>query len=156
MNGKQIGACAVLAVLALGVWAQNLPTHLRALSARGIEVPMDPTAVRAATGYMPPAKVAGYRLCLFSDNGQSARGAAAGALGALSSVAPDVRGEMIYTNPFFRVYAGHCLTKAEATMLLGRLKYSFPKAYIVGYSGAAADFAKVSAGSSVDSTAVAR
>lgn len=156
MNGKRIIGCLVLGCLVFGVKAQNLPTYLRALSDRGVAVSMDPTAVRAATSYLPVAKVAGYRLCLFSDNGQSARGAAAGALGMLSSVAPDVRGEMIYTNPFFRVYAGHCLTKTEAAILLGRLKYSFPKAYIVGYSGSTYDFSKISAVVSADSTAVVR
>ena len=150
---KNVLCCVVLVCGVLGGRAQSLPIYLRALSDRGVEVALDPSAVRAASSYTPAPKVAGYRLCLFSDNGQSARGAAAGALGMLSSVAPDVRGEMVYTNPFFRVYAGHCLTKAEATTLLGRLKSSFPKAYIVGYSGSVTDFLKNTPISSADSTA---
>lgn len=108
-------------------------------SGSGVSVSLDVATATAVNAYAKPEKVAAYRVCVFSDNSQSARGAAASALGAIGTVASGVKGDMIYDNPFFRVYAGHCLTKTEATILLGRLKGSFPKAFIVPWAMNVAD-----------------
>lgn len=102
-------------------------------------VSLDVATATAVNAYAKPEKVAAYRVCVFSDNSQSARGAAASALGAIGTVANGVKGDMVYDNPFFRVYAGYCLTKTEATILLGRLKGSFPKAFIVPWAMNVAD-----------------
>lgn len=91
---------------------------------------LDQNASRATDMAGARQKISAFRVCLFSDNSQMARGAANAAIGQLHSVAPGVSGEAIYENPFFKAYAGYCLNRLEATRLLGRLKNIFPRAII--------------------------
>lgn len=117
--------------------------YIRNLNMMGQSVSLDIKVATAVNAYVAPPKIMGYRVCVFSDNSQSARGAAGGALSVVRSVASGVSANMIYDNPFFRVYAGYCTTKIEATILLGRLKYSFPKAFIVPFAISATDLSPV-------------
>lgn len=115
----------------------NTNFYVRQLSTMGVSVAMDYDVANAVNmavsmGAQAP-RVTGYRVCVFSDNSQTARGAAQSALSVVQRIG-GVASNMIYNNPFFRVYAGHCVNKTEATILLGRLRGTFPKAFIVQYA----------------------
>lgn len=86
---------------------------------------------RVATHRAEPTMVDGYRVGIFFDNGQSARSQAQLMVDSLERHFPNVEATMTYENPYFKVAAGYCLTNEEATMLLERLRYCFPKAYIM-------------------------
>lgn len=76
-----------------------------------------------------PARVRGYRVCIFFDNGQDARAGAMEAKTLFQEHFPDVKLYMVYENPYFRVTVGNCLTIEEAIILKGRLATYFPKAF---------------------------
>lgn len=97
-----------------------------------VKVRLDSSASAAVMSAVQSAKTQGYRVCIFSDNSQTARGAAHAALAQLHQSYADLSGSVIYNNPFFKVNVGYCLTRTEATVLYGKLKYIFPKAFIVG------------------------
>ncbi len=96
----------------------------------GVRVKVDADSKAAIETPKMSGKINGFRVCLFSDNGQTARGAAYAALTQLGEIAPGVIGNVEYDNPFFKVYAGYCLSRSEAVRLLGRLKTVFPRAII--------------------------
>lgn len=79
----------------------------------------------------PIEKVSGYRVCIFFDNTQGARTAAAEAEAKFKAKFPGIPSAVIYPNPTFKVMVGNCLTKAEATILRGRVKDQFPQSTIV-------------------------
>lgn len=141
---KRISLLLLIASLTFTASAQRLNYVVDELTSDGrISIKLDNVTRKAMAAYTRADKVVGYRVCIFSDNGQNARSAAGSALGALQKVSPYTKGEMIYTNPFFRVYAGVCQTKAEATVLLGKLKSSFQRAFIAQMSMTPADFVRL-------------
>lgn len=76
------------------------------------------------------AAVAGYRVCIFSDNGPEAREGAFEAKKLFEETFPDVKVYMGYENPYFKVSVGNCLTAEEAIILKGRVSATFPKAFL--------------------------
>ncbi len=80
---------------------------------------------RAAQRY----RMRGYRVCIFFDNGPSAR---AGAVRARNLFMEKYSGAsyMKYENPYFKVTVGNCLTEEEAIILKGQIVGDFPKAYV--------------------------
>jgi Sporulation related domain. len=76
-------------------------------------------------------KLYGYRVRIFSDNKQNARGASEAALARFKGMYPGLSAYRTYTNPFFKVTVGDFRTKSEAMKLLQQLKGSFPTAFIV-------------------------
>ena len=79
----------------------------------------------------PRENVSGMRVNVFFDNSQNAHGAASAAQEQLKQLFPGVPSDMLYSAPFFKVQAGDCLNRIEATSLRGKLMGVFPKAYIV-------------------------
>lgn len=77
----------------------------------------------------PEARLRGYRVCIFFDNGQDARAGAMAAKQTFEEHFPDIKLYMVYENPYFRVTVGNCLTIEEAVILKGRLASLFPKAF---------------------------
>ena len=75
------------------------------------------------------ARVRGYRVCIFFDNGQDARAGALAAKELFTTNFPDIKLYMVYENPYFRVTVGNCLTIEEAVILKGKLMSLFPKAF---------------------------
>lgn len=71
-----------------------------------------------------------HRVCVFSDNGPSARDGAFAAKALFEETYPDVKVYVDYEIPYFIVSAGNCLTKEEAIMLKGRVSATFPKAFL--------------------------
>lgn len=75
-------------------------------------------------------RFAGYRVCIFSDNGPSAREGAFEAKKLFEEAFPEVKVYMGYENPYFKVSVGNCLTAEEAIILKGRVSERFPKAFL--------------------------
>lgn len=72
----------------------------------------------------------GWRVCIFSDNGQDAREGAREAKSAFRELFPQTNVYDAYDTPYFKVTVGDCLTEEEAIILLERVKPRFPKAFI--------------------------
>ena len=73
----------------------------------------------------------GFRVVIFFDNGSTARSEAEKAMESFTRTYPDVRCDIRYENPYFKVLAGNCATSEDAVILLGRIRQSFPEAYIM-------------------------
>lgn len=76
------------------------------------------------------ARVRGWRVRIFFDNSQNARGQAGRALAQFREMFPEVASYMSYENPYFEVSVGNCLSIEEAVMLRARILSAFPKAFI--------------------------
>lgn len=87
--------------------------------------------VAAASGSERGVRFQGYRLGIYSDNGQDAHGSSLAAKSTFEANFPGINVYWVYDNPYFKVTAGDCLTEEEAVMLLERVRTLFPKAYIV-------------------------
>lgn len=75
--------------------------------------------------------ISGYRVRIFFDNKQSARGESEAALARFESMYHDVRAYRSYANPYFKVTVGDFRSKSEAMELLQRIKGAFPSAFVV-------------------------
>ncbi|MDO4758067.1 MAG: hypothetical protein Q4A18_02240 [Rikenellaceae bacterium] len=141
---KRILISAILLVVSAGVAeAQSLGAFKQQL-AREVVTPEAPEGARVEVAEMgsaadavealsnhnnAPARIRGYRVCIFFDNGQDARAGAMEAKTLFQEHYPDVKLYMVYENPYFRVTVGNCLTIEEAIILKGRLATYFPKAF---------------------------
>ena len=85
--------------------------------------------VAASDRKSAPARLSGYRVCIFFDNGQDARAGAMEAKTLFEEQFPGIKLYMVYENPYFRVTVGNCLTIEEAIILKGKLAATFPKAF---------------------------
>ena len=91
---------------------------------RGIE----PALNREAA---PDEKVKGFRVRIFLDNKQWARTEASAAEKKFKELFPGVACYSEYSEPYFRVTVGDCLTKDEAQMLQAKIIGIFPGAFII-------------------------
>ncbi|MCD7969470.1 MAG: hypothetical protein LUF87_03870 [Alistipes sp.] len=87
--------------------------------------------VRMASSARRNTRVNGYRVRIFFDNKQNARGQANAALNRFRELYPGIPADMKYDVPDFKVTAGYCLTNEEAIILWGRIKNQFPKAFLI-------------------------
>jgi hypothetical protein len=70
--------------------------------------------------------VDGYRVYIFRDNTQYGREKAQSTRARFRTEFPDIRGDtLIYQSPDWMVAVGHCLTREEAAIILGRIKGVF-------------------------------
>jgi hypothetical protein len=88
------------------------------------------SAVRSLAGGQRSDKVRGYRVRIFFDNSQNARGMADGTISRFREMFPDVPAYMSYENPYFKVMVGNCATMEEAIILKGRIEGAFDRAFI--------------------------
>ncbi len=72
-----------------------------------------------------------YRVRIFNDNSQTARGASEAALAGFNAAHPGYPAYRTYTNPFFKVTVGDFRTRSEALQLLGILLAEYPSAFLV-------------------------
>ena len=89
-----------------------------------------------------PKGVSGYRIVIFMSNSQTARRDAVAAQENFTTLFPQEQSYLSYENPYFKVAVGNCTTKEEAIILLGRLRGSFPKAFIMRENIAATEFTR--------------
>ena len=78
-----------------------------------------------------PTNINGYRIVIFMSNTQTARRDAMAIQENFTTLFPKEQSYMTYENPYFKVAVGNCTTQEEAMILLGRLRGSFPKAFIM-------------------------
>ncbi|MBP3550340.1 MAG: hypothetical protein J6J57_01690 [Alistipes sp.] len=86
--------------------------------------------------------VNGYRIVIFMSNAQTARRDAVLAQENFAQLFPQERSYLSYENPYFKVAVGNCTTQEEAMILLGRLRGTFPKAFIMRESIAIGEFTR--------------
>ena len=78
-----------------------------------------------------PKSVSGYRIVIFMSNTQTARRDAVAVQENFATMFPQEQSYLTYENPYFKVAAGNCVSQEEAMILLGKLRRSFPKAFIM-------------------------
>ena len=78
-----------------------------------------------------PKAVNGYRIVIFMSNTQTARRDALAAQENFALLFPQEQSYLTYENPYFKVAIGNCTSQEEAIILLGRLRGTFPKAFIM-------------------------
>lgn len=78
-----------------------------------------------------PQTISGYRVVIFMKNAQSARREAVVIQDSLAQRFPQEQSYLTYENPYFKLSVGNCTTPEEAMTLLGRLRATFPKAFVV-------------------------
>lgn len=75
--------------------------------------------------------ITGYRVRIFNDNKQTARGSSEAAVARFRSLYPGIPAYRTYTSPFFKVTVGDFRSKSEAMWLFQQLTATFPSAFIV-------------------------
>ena len=103
-----------------------LPENVR-VSQSGIVRNAVETRTRANRGKMHN----GYRIRIFFDNSQSARGASEAALYRFKVQNPGISAYRSFSSPYFKVTVGDFRNKSEAMEALGPIKQQFPSAFIV-------------------------
>jgi len=73
----------------------------------------------------------GYRIRIFFDNKQSARGSSEYAISRFKSSHPGIAAYRSFSNPYFKVTVGDFRSKSEAIALLKQIKSDFPSAFVV-------------------------
>ena len=86
--------------------------------------------------------VNGYRIVIFMSNTQSARRDAVATQENFATLFPAEQSYLTYENPYFKVAVGNCTSQEEAIILLGRVKRSFPKAFIMREQINASEFTR--------------
>ena len=86
--------------------------------------------------------VNGYRIVIFMSNAQSARRDAVATQESFALLFPNELSYLTYENPYFKVAVGNCTSQEEAITLLGRLRGTFPKAFIMRESIDVGEFAR--------------
>ena len=86
--------------------------------------------------------VNGYRIVIFMSNSQTARRDAVTTQENFATLFPQEQSYLTYENPYFKVAVGNCTTQEEAMILLGRLRGTFPKAFIMRESIDIGEFAR--------------
>lgn len=79
----------------------------------------------------PARTLSGYRVRIFFDNSQSARGDSEEILEEFGRIWPGIPAYRTYQNPFFEVKTGNFRTKSEAMIFLNKVKTEYPAAIII-------------------------
>jgi hypothetical protein len=74
-------------------------------------------------------EVEGYRVVIFSDNGQYAGDNARTVLETFKNNHPHINAYMVYESPYFKVTVGDCLTLEEASHLMSQLDGEYPELF---------------------------
>ena len=86
--------------------------------------------------------ISGYRIVIFMSNTQTARRDAVMAQDNFTALFPQEHSYLTYENPYFKVAVGNCTSHEEAMILLGRLRGTFPKAFIMRENIEMAEFTR--------------
>ena len=79
----------------------------------------------------PNRKLSGYRIRIFFDNSQSARGASEAVAGGFRSMYPGISVYRTYDSPFFKVTVGNFRNRSDAFAFLQRIKGAYPGAFVM-------------------------
>lgn len=129
----------LLVLCATAATAQNLPTYKRSLqqpdSVWGARITLheaeDITSAFNALAAKPKkGEVYGYRIEIFTDNTQNARAAAFKTCEEFTALYPDIPTKVSYDKLYWKVTVGQCATAEEAISLWGKIKQTYPKAFL--------------------------
>lgn len=87
------------------------------------------SAVRAVEAQRRNKEVNGYRIVIFSNNGQYASDNADKVLSEFKSLYPHINAYLVYESPYFKVSVGDCLSMEEAQILMAKILPNYPKAF---------------------------
>lgn len=79
----------------------------------------------------PNRKISGYRIRIFFDNSQSARGASEAVAARFRAAYPGIGVYRTYESPFFKVTVGNFRNRSDAFAFLQRIKGSYPGAFVM-------------------------
>ena len=86
-------------------------------------------AVTAVESQRRKSEVSGFRVVIFSDNGQYAGDIADTVLTSFRERYPRVNAYLVYESPYFKVSVGDCLSMEEAQILMAKIQGDYPKAF---------------------------
>ena len=86
-------------------------------------------AVKAVEAQRRSREVSGFRIVIFSDNGQYAGDNADAVLKEFRSLYPRINAYLVYESPYFKVSVGDCLSMEEAQILMAKILGNYPKAF---------------------------
>lgn len=75
--------------------------------------------------------ISGFRIRIFSDNGQGAKEHQMRVRASFLSLHPEIPTYNRYEGSFYKIYVGDFRTKRDALKVLGTIKKNFPDAFIV-------------------------
>jgi hypothetical protein len=76
-------------------------------------------------------RIPGFRIRIFFDNKQNARGSSEEVVNSFKEKYPGIGVYRTYDNPYFKVTVGDLRTKSDAEWLLRQLAIDYPAAFIV-------------------------
>ena len=71
----------------------------------------------------------GFRIVIYSDNGQYAGDNADNVLTEFKTQYPHINAYLVYESPYFKVSVGDCLSMEEAQILMAKIVGNYPKAF---------------------------
>ena len=74
--------------------------------------------------------IKGYRVCIYYNSGQEARGRSDQERAKFISRYEDISSDKVFESPFWKVYVGNFRTKSEALKFLERIRFDYPNAFI--------------------------
>ena len=86
-------------------------------------------AVSAVESQRRSREVSGFRVVIFSGNGQYAGDIADTVLSSFKELYPRVNAYLVYESPYFKVSVGDCLSMEEAQILMAKIQGDYPKAF---------------------------
>ena len=86
-------------------------------------------AVKAVESQRRSKEVNGFRIVIFSDNGQYAGDNADNVLTEFKTQYPHINAYLVYESPYFKVSVGDCLSMEEAQILMAKIVGNYPKAF---------------------------
>ena len=86
-------------------------------------------AVSAVESQRRNREVSGFRVVIFSGNGQYAGDIADTVLSGFKELYPRVNAYLVYESPYFKVSVGDCLSMEEAQILMAKIQGDYPKAF---------------------------
>lgn len=86
-------------------------------------------AVRVVEAQRRQTETSGFRIVIFSDNGQYAGDNAEEVLKNFRGRFPHINAYLVYESPYFKVSVGDCLTMEEAQILMAELVPHYSKAF---------------------------
>ena len=130
---------ALMLLFATAATAQNLPTYKQALqqpdsiwgSSINLYEATDVTSTFGTLAAKPKqSEIYGYRIEIFTDNSQSARAAAFKTCEEFTAMYPNIPTKVAYDKLYWKVTVGQCASAEEAIALWGKIKQTYPKAFL--------------------------
>ena len=103
-----------------------MPKNVKVVESNGIRSAMSARKVRNQS-----RNFNGYRIRIFFDNSQSARGASEAVAAGFRGMYPGIGVYRTYDSPFFKVTVGNFRSRSDAFAFLQRIKGAYPGAFVM-------------------------